>query len=94
MPARSFRPFHREARDRRPLGGMLAEGMTLGLIGCVALLAGWEALDLPEPSRHSRLVILVVAVLMGAVLAALWGGEAPRLRRRDAGGEPSEDPRS
>jgi hypothetical protein len=94
MPARLFRPFHREAPDRRPLGGMLAEGMTLGLIVCVAVLAGWDALPVPEPSRHSRLVILAVAVLMGAVLAALWGAETPRLRRRDMSGEPSEDPRS
>jgi hypothetical protein len=94
MPPRLFEPFHREACDRRPLGGMLAEGMALGLIACVAVLAGWEALSFPELSRHSRFVVLAAAVLTGAVLAALWGAEVPRMGRRDADGEPGEDPRS
>ncbi|MCW2905037.1 MAG: hypothetical protein JWO67_7302 [Streptosporangiaceae bacterium] len=52
--------------------------MTIGLIVSVAVIAGWDALPVPDPSRHSQLLVLGAAVILGAAVAGIWRVAAVR----------------
>jgi hypothetical protein len=88
-PARVFRREGSSGSSGKPTIGTIAEGVALGIIACVILLAGWIALPGPDPSRPARMLLLAVTMLAGAAIAAVRGVRALRRswtgHRRDTG---------